>query len=421
MIEKIEIQVTSEIGRLNGVILHTPGAEIENMTPRNAERALYSDILNLAIASKEYAQLEGVLTRVSRTFQVRELLSETLKNEKVRMSFIQRICRHDKVPHIESYLNTLRHDELTEAVIEGVVMKKDNLTRFLDKERYEVRPLHNFFFTRDSAISVGNKVLIAKMANQVRVHEALIMETIFNYHPRINAQTINCSDSTLVQDNITFEGGDILIARGDTMIIGLSGRTTSQGIDRILECIRSKEIIKHVLVQELPLSPESFIHLDMVFTFLDSNQCMIYEPVVMNTNRYLTIHIELENGKVKSIAEQKNLLIALAHLGIDLQPIACGGKTGDSYIQEREQWHSGANFFAFAPGKIIGYERNIYTIENLNLHGYEVIRASEVIDGTKNPDDYAKCVVTIEGSELSRGGGGARCMTMPVNREPFDW
>lgn len=421
MIEKIEIQVTSEIGRLNGVILHTPGAEIENMTPRNAERALYSDILNLAIASREYAQLEGVLKKVSRTFQVKELLSETLKNEKVRMSFIQKICRHDRVPHIESYLNTLRHDELTEAVIEGVVMRKDNLTRFLDKERYEVRPLHNFFFTRDSAIGVGNKVLIAKMANQVRVHEALIMETIFNYHPKINAQTINCSDSTLVQDNITFEGGDILIARGDTMIIGLSGRTTSQGIDRILECIRSKEIIKHVLVQELPLSPESFIHLDMVFTFLDRNQCMIYEPVVMNTNRYLTIHIELENGAVKSITEEKNLLIALAHLGIELQPIACGGKTGDSYIQEREQWHSGANFFAFAPGKIIGYERNIYTIENLNLHGYDVIRASEVIDGSKNPDDYAKCVVTIEGSELSRGGGGARCMTMPVNRDAFEW
>ncbi|PKP19760.1 MAG: arginine deiminase, partial [Bacteroidetes bacterium HGW-Bacteroidetes-22] len=294
MNDKIEIQVNSEIGKLNGVILHTPGAEIENMTPRNAERALYSDILNLAIASKEYAQMEGVLNKISHTFQVKDLLSETLKNEKVRMNFIQKICQHDKVHHIENYLNTLNAKELADSVIEGVVMKKDNLTRFLDKERYEVRPLHNFFFTRDSAISIGNKVLIARMANQVRVHEALIMETIFNYHPRINAQTINCTDSANLQESITFEGGDILVASGDTLIIGLSGRTTSQGIDRMLECIRSKEIIKHVLIQELPLKPESFIHLDMVFTFLDRDQCMIYEPVVMNTNRFLTIHIELD-------------------------------------------------------------------------------------------------------------------------------
>jgi arginine deiminase len=102
---------------------------------------------------------------------------------------------------------------------------------------------------------------------------------------------------------------------------------------------------------------------------------------------------------------------------MDLKPISCGG-SADLWIQEREQWHSGANFFAFAPGKVIGYERNIHTLNELNKNGFEIITADDVIRGKRSPDDYRRCVVTIQGSELARGGGGARCMTMPVRRNP---
>lgn len=142
---------------------------------------------------------------------------------------------------------------------------------------------------------------------------------------------------------------------------------------------------------------------------------MVYEPVVLKMNRLKTIHILIENGKVTSIKEEPDVLTALKKLGIDLKPVSCGGSK-DTWTQEREQWHSGANFFAFAPGKIIGYERNTHTIEALNNEGYAVIRSTDVIDGKVSPDDYAKCVVLIPGSELARGGGGARCMTMPVRR-----
>mgnify|MGYP001609113490 CR=1 FL=1 len=67
MNNEISISINSEIGDLEGVILHTPGAEVENMTPQNAQRALYSDILNLSIARKEYTQLSGTLSKVSKT------------------------------------------------------------------------------------------------------------------------------------------------------------------------------------------------------------------------------------------------------------------------------------------------------------------------------------------------------------------
>jgi len=157
----------------------------------------------------------------------------------------------------------------------------------------------------------------------------------------------------------------------------------------------------------------------MVFTNLNTDACMVYEPVVYGLSRYKTIHLKIDNGNVV-ITEEPNIPEALKKLGIDLKPIACGGKK-DPWTQEREQWHSGANFLAFAPGKIIGYERNVNTLEELNKNGFEILKALDVISGKIKPDDYAKCVISIAGSELARGGGGARCMTMPFKRQEVKW
>jgi arginine deiminase len=415
----IDVGVYSEIGNLEAVIIHTPGSEVENMTPEDAERALYSDILNLAVLKHEFAQFSGVLRKVSQVFEVKELLAQTLKNEKVRSNLISRVCAPCLDPRTLEQLHSASSEDLARALIEGVPQKRDSLSRYLNPQRFAIRPMHNFFFTRDGAATIFDKVLIASTASKVREREAQIMEAIFDFHPLFNTSTFGAKAEKKLSEKVSIEGGDVLVAREDLLLIGLSSRTTAEGVDIIVDKLRERQGKFHIIAQELPTERESFIHLDMVFTFLSQNECMVFEPVVMQPNRYKTIHIEVDNGKV-NISEEKNILEALSKQGFDLKPILCGGNA-DLWIQEREQWHSGANFFALGPGKVLGYSRNVHTVEEMNKNGYDIIASKDVIKNRVNLDEHDKYVVTIEGSELSRGGGGARCMTMPVKRKAVEW
>ena len=159
----------------------------------------------------------------------------------------------------------------------------------------------------------------------------------------------------------------------------------------------------------------------MVFTFLDKDRCMMFEPIIRKNAKYShlqTTHIEIDNGKI-TYHQKPNFLQGAHDLGFDLNPVICGGD--DPWTQQREQWHSGANFFALGEGKVIGYERNWKTIEALDKAGFAVLKAADVCKGTVDMHNYEKFVVTFAGSELPRGGGGARCMTMPINREEVKW
>lgn len=424
MIEKIKTCIKSEFGNLEAVIIHKPGSEIENMTPLYAERALYSDILNLSIASVEYEQLYGVLKKVTLPFEVRKLLAEVLKIEENKKNLVTTICKNEGIPEAVDFLLVQEPEKLSALLMEGVLLKKNNLTRYLSEERFLMRPLHNLFFTRDAAMGMNELMLIGSMANQGRERETILFDAILRQHPMFETEILNpasTGQNPVQAGKITIEGGDFMMAREDILIIGTGTRTSTQGIDFVIDFIRktTKSLI-HIIVQELPPAPESFIHLDMVFTLIDQETCLIYPPVILEPNRYRTIQIRIEGGKVTRIGEMQNIPAALRKLGMDLQTVFCGGKT-DLWVQEREQWHSGANFLAFSPGRIIGYKRNIYTLEELHRIGFEIIEADKVINGKISPAEYKKCVVTIAGSELARGGGGARCMTMPVRRSQVVW
>jgi arginine deiminase len=252
------------------------------------------------------------------------------------------------------------------------------------------------------------------MSYQVRKRESLIFDSIFRnlfkcetIHPQRYVSTAGT------------EGGDTLIARHDTLFIGTGSRTNKNGINFLVEKFRKERPQFNILVQELPQTPESFIHLDMVFTFLDKHYCMAYKPIIaQNLGNLHTYHIKIDNGEAKYI-EKTNFLQGLKDLGFDMKPISCGGD--EYWNQQREQWHSGANFFALDQGKVIGYSRNNNTIEAMNNAGFEVLKAADVVAGKDSPFDHKMCVVTFDACELPRGGGGARCMTMPVNRDEVEW
>ncbi|TFH22953.1 MAG: arginine deiminase [Bacteroidia bacterium] len=410
------IQVYSEIGDLEGVILHPPGPEVENMTPKNAERALYSDILNLSVARREYNQLECLLQQLVPTYRVMDLLKDVLRSDEIREKIVKKACYHEGHPRLIDQLLDLNEIQLAKQLIQGVPLERNTLSGYLSNEHYSLRPLHNFFFTRDASVALGDRILISKMANKIRDREALIMQAIFDYHPRFRVQTVHPDEELASREEISFEGGDLLIAAENITLVGLGNRTSSKGIDFLVKMLAGLREKHHILVQELPSTPESFIHLDMTFTLLDNDSCMVYEPLILKSNKYQTIQIDLDHGKVVSIRNVDNLVSALGALGMELRPSFCGGEK-DTMTQEREQWHSGANFFALGPGKLIGYNRNVHTLENLHQSGYEIIKSKDVLDGKTDLSSIKKYVLTIDGAELSRGGGGVRCMTMPFKRK----
>ena len=418
----LKINVNSEIGELNAVLLHTPGAEVENMTPKMAQRALYSDILNLSIAQKEYEQIEGVLSKVAKIYQVRDLLAKVLDDKEHREVLIGKICVMEQVTDYFETLMEMSSQHLAKVLIEGLPAKINTLTSFVKDEYYALYPLYNFYFTRDSSVTIGNHAFICRMANKVRMRESMIMNAIYGGSGAFACDIINAHDYQPTNNEIFIEGGDILIARDDILLLGNGLRSSTQGIDLLLHrlCKANPEGRKHVIVQQLPDSPESFIHLDMVFTLLDRDKCMVFEPLILGDNNYQTVHITIENGKVSKIKTVSNILTVLRRLGMDLEPILCGGED-DEWDQEREQWHSGSNFFAFAPGKVVCYARNEATVEQMSKHSFEIIPAWDVIEGKVSLSDYQRCCVTLEGSELPRGGGGARCMTMPLSRKAVEW
>ena len=404
----MNVNVTSETGLLEGVIVHTPGNEVSLVNPEHKDELLFDDIIFEEDARQEHLDMldifKAAMPADGKILEITDLFLETLQDEKARKYFVESLV--DKLPELNLYivkqeLLELSPNALLKFVIEGSV----------PSGKFTLNPTPNLLFTRDLAAIVRNNVLISKPAKKARYREALLMEALVRFHPLFEETKKHIIP---IDDQASIEGGDVLVASEELAIIGMSERTSFSGLMTASKGLLASGI-KTVLAVDIP-KQRSSMHLDTIFTFASQNECIVFPPAITERENNI-VALTLENGKLIS-ETLPSLKFALEELtGKEFTFIKCGGE--DRTRQFREQWTDGANVFALAPGIIVGYERNTGTFRVLEEHGYEVINQFEFIETYKNqefvPGDK-KIAISFLGHELCRGRGGARCMTMPIAR-----
>lgn len=397
----------SEIGKLNKVLLHRPGLELEALTPTTMERLLFDDIPFLKIAQEEHDIFSRILTENGA--EVIHYVDETAKalaDIKVRTQFINEFLDLSDIKaeglrdSIIEFLLSMEPDKMVSKLIAGVkktdLRHHDKITSLYDMIENDYPfvsdPMPNLYFTRDPGACVGDGLNLHHMSTPARRREALFLKYMFNYDRDFAVEGNKLWYD--VYEDYSIEGGDVLVLSKDVVAIGLSQRTTVDGIERFAKNLLPNSDYKKILVFDIPKS-RAFMHLDTVFTMIDYDKFTIHPEIEGPLSVYeITLG---DNNELKFNAVKEELRKILAkELGIpSVDLIRCGG--GDLMAAQREQWNDGSNTLCIAPGTVVTYERNYVSNELMDKKGIKVL--------------------TMPSSELSRGRGGPRCMSCPVNRD----
>lgn len=404
------IHVTSEIGTLKKVMLHRPGGELEHLVPEELERLLFDDIPYLKAARQEHDTFAGVLrSNGAEVVYLEDLMAETLKqNPDIKEGFVKDfICDAGPLAHymaeeLKDYLLAFADErKMVLKMMCGVSQKEIGMTMgnsLVDivnsSERFALDPIPNLYFTRDPFACIGEGVSINKMYSTTRCRETIFGRYIMKYHNDYKGQVpIYYKRNEL----FSIEGGDILNLNERVIAVGISQRTTPEAIETLAKRIFADKNcrIETILAMDIP-NMRAFMHLDTVLTQVDYDKFTVY-PGILGSLRVMEITAGNKQGELSVTELDNDLAVVLAtHMGLDkVNLIHCGGM--DRVASEREQWNDGSNTLCISPGKVVVYDRNNITNQILRNNGVTVLE--------------------IPSSELSRGRGGPRCMSMPLWRE----
>ena len=475
---KIPVSVSSEVGRLRRVLVHSPDSGLGRVVPSKAQDWLFEDIVHLdTIRRKEYdfytkillyfldpARIKGRLAEVDeagnrrafykpgndrfyrsdKVVELQWLLADILADHSIKLKLVASVCAIEACSYeTQQDLQELDPVQLAKTFISGAT----------DDDRLLFAPIPNFIFTRDIGIVINSYVLLNKPAKKARTREALLAKYIFFNHPLFEEyqdKIIELTDThhhfLLPREGddrkVTLEGGDVMVVSRDHLLIGVSERTSPEAAHQAIRVLFEKNVVKKVTIIRIP-KKRDFMHIDTIFTQVKrnvwillgtfSNKAIKHEDEdeiqrILDSNK--------KEDKLKIIQFRKKdpdnpeYFDSLEDLLTDISKndLECTEKIKFIYsgnnefpFDAREQWTDSCNLLALKEGVVLGYDRNDKTVEAFKAAGFSVIAAGELIDrlekGVLEPDQLENTLILMPSAELSRARGGFHCMSMPLHRD----
>lgn len=399
-----KINVYSEIGTLKKVLVHTPGQEIDYLTPQRLDELLFSAILDPIRAREEHQKFIEILKSEGvEVVQLSELTAEAYNaaSAEAKEAFINKWL-DESIPSLSdanrkvvyNYLKGMEKDtvKMIRKMMAGILAREVNVESSVE---LIVDPMPNLYFTRDPFASVGNGITLHHMFRPTRRRETIFADLIFSQHPDYKT-TPKYYDRSM---NYSIEGGDVFIYNEKTLVVGVSERTEKDAIQTLAESIKNNSEVKFETIYAINVPKMSnLMHLDTWLTMLDYDK-FLYSPNMMGVLKIWKIDLKASKIEWNEINEPlTNFLSSVIGKEATLVPVAGEGATQIDIDVETN--FDATNYLVIKPGVVVGYDRNRKTNEALTKAGIKVH--------------------SWNGDQLSLGMGSARCMSMPLYREPAD-